>query len=357
MWNIIVAGAGPAGLVVSTLLARAGREVLLLDPHCSGRHKVGESVPGAIARLMHRLHLPPLHHSASPHREISGIVTRWAGELRSEEALIKPEGGGWRLDRGAFERDLATTAAACGVQRKEARIRRLVRHRCGWQVETNCGQELGTGILVDATGRPAALARHLGARRVHGPPLISVWGIGERREGKHQDRTYIESTPEGWWYGAYLPDGRPLAVFHTEPALASELRRHPALWRERLARTDQLAPRFVADAFDATVLSAHDARSGHLDVACGPGWTACGDSALSFDPLSSQGIFHALACADMVATAILASDTDPTFETYQNRLHEIRIHYARRRKLLYQSAAAHFGTPFWRGQLTLPVIP
>jgi flavin-dependent dehydrogenase len=357
MWNVIVAGAGPAGLVVSTLLARGGREVLLLDPHGSGHHKVGESVPGAIARLMRHLNLPPLHHATSPHRDIGGIVTRWAGELRSEDHLMKPEGGGWRLDRGAFERELAATAVSCGVQRQEARVRRLVRRERGWQVETDCGRELATGFLVDATGRPAALARHLGTRRVHGPPLVAVWGLGEKKEGEPTDRTYIESTPEGWWYGAYLPDGRPLAVFHTAPALASELRHHPARWRERLAHTHLLARLFAADAFDATELSVHDARSGHLDVACGPGWTACGDSALSFDPLSSQGIFNALACADMAATAILAGGTGPALETYQNRLREIRIHYARRRERLYQSAAAHFGTPFWHGQLALPAIP
>lgn len=357
MWDVIVAGAGPAGLVVCTLLAREGRKVLLLDPNGSGHHKVGESVPRAIVRLMRHLNLPPLNRANSPHRDIGGIVTHWAGETRSEDHLMKPEGGGWRLDRGAFERELAVTAVSCGVQRQEARVRRLGRRDSGWQVETDCGRELATGFLVDATGRPAALARHLGARRVHGPPLVAVWGLGRQRVGKPTDRTYIESTPDGWWYGAYLPAGQPLAVFHTTPALASELRHNPALWRERLARTHQLAPQFAADAFDATVLSAHDARSGHLDVACGLGWTACGDSALSFDPLSSQGIFNALACADMAATAILAGGTGTVLETYQNRLREIRIHYARRRKLLYQSASAHFGTPFWHGQLALPATP
>jgi DNA-binding transcriptional MocR family regulator len=59
----------------------------------------------------------------------------------------------------------------------------------------------------------------------------------------------------------------------------------------------------------------------------------------------------------MAATAILAGGTGPALETYQNRLREIRIHYARRRERLYQSAAAHFGTPFWHGQLALPAIP
>jgi len=356
MWDALVAGAGPAGLVVSTLLARKGRKVLLLDPHGSGRHKVGESVPGAIVRLMRHLDLPPLHGVDSPHRDIGGIVTHWAGEIRGEDHLMKPEGGGWRLDRGAFERELAATAISCGVQRKEARVHRLVRCNGGWQVETDGGRELTTGFLVDATGRPAALARHLGARRVHGPPLVAVWGLGEKSDGKPTDRTYIESTPDGWWYGAYLPSGQPLAVFHTTPALASELRHQPALWRDRLFRTHPLASQFAADAFDTTVLSVHDARSGHLDVACGPGWIACGDSALSFDPLSSQGIFNALACADMAATAILAGGTGTALETYRNHLREIRTHYARRRERLYQSAAAHFGTSFWNGQLAYPAL-
>lgn len=344
MWDVIIAGAGPAGLVSATVLARSGRRVLLLDPQAPGRHKVGESVPGAMARLLAKLGLPGLEGPGSPHRRIGGIASLWSGELRTEDHLTKPEGGGWRLDRGVFEKELSEFAALAGTIRTPARVARINRRGEAWQIETEAGDLLDAGFLIDATGRNAAIARRQGARQIHGPPLVAIWSIGRATRDVVSNRTFIESTADGWWYAAYLPDRRPLAISHTSPALATELRDHPKQWLERLRKTDHIASHIDADAFYRTALKSNDARSSHLDQPCGPGWAACGDAALSFDPLSSQGIFNAMASADMIATAIVDGAST---EAYGKNLEEIRSIYHKRRSLLYDSANRHFGSPFW----------
>lgn len=47
MWDVLIAGAGPAGAVAARVLARAGRRVLLIDDSRPDLPKVGESLPGA----------------------------------------------------------------------------------------------------------------------------------------------------------------------------------------------------------------------------------------------------------------------------------------------------------------------
>lgn len=355
MKEIIIAGAGPAGLTAATLLARAGKQVLLLDSREPGRHKVGECVPGAISRLLSKLNFPPIHAEEGLHRGIGGVISLWAGNLRSEDHFSKPEGGGWRLNRGEFEKSLASTALAAGVIRQPAAVRSISRFGGRWRIETDGGDILTADFVIDATGRNAVLARQLGAKRIHGPPLVAVWAVGSPFSSPGSKRTLIESTPDGWWYGAYLPRNRPLAIFHTTPRLASELRSNPSQWRKLLQATEQLSPMINADAFLGAELHASDARSSHLDLPCGPGWAACGDAALSFDPLSSQGIFNAIASGDMIASA-LRDPATCSLDGYKETLMEVRNIYARRRELLYESAASHFGSPFWRGQLA-PKVP
>src|SRR5688500_1721758 len=52
-WDVVIAGAGPAGSITATLLARAGARVLLLDRARFPREKLcGDTVnPGTVARL------------------------------------------------------------------------------------------------------------------------------------------------------------------------------------------------------------------------------------------------------------------------------------------------------------------
>lgn len=51
-FDVVVAGAGPAGAIASRHLARAGLRVLILDRLPSARPRLGETFPGAARRLL-----------------------------------------------------------------------------------------------------------------------------------------------------------------------------------------------------------------------------------------------------------------------------------------------------------------
>ena len=103
MWDAIVAGTGPAGAVAALVLARHGHRVLLADKIEPSAFKVGEALPGAAARLLRALDLPPLELD-SHHCSIGGNFTSWNSEtLIATDFINDPDGPGWRLNRVHFD--------------------------------------------------------------------------------------------------------------------------------------------------------------------------------------------------------------------------------------------------------------
>jgi hypothetical protein len=208
MWDAIVAGAGPAGAVAAYELARSGRRVLLADAVDPTSSKIGEALPGAAVRLLRSIELP-VPGGGGPHTPIGGNLSSWnSDQLVANDFIRDPDGPGWRLDRARFDADLRAAALRAGASYRSARVTDLERKDTGWHIRfKNGGTEMARWI-VDATGRRAAIARRLGARRLRDAPLVAVYASGTSATGFALNRTVIEAVPRGWWYAARLTLGR-----------------------------------------------------------------------------------------------------------------------------------------------------
>ncbi len=114
---------------------------------------------------------------------------------------------------------------------------------------------------------------------------------------------------------------------------AAAIRRVPGAWDARLARTTHVRAALEG----ARLLAAPrgpEACGARLDTLAGPGWVAAGDAALSFDPLSSQGIFTVLYTGMKAGDTVLAalSGEPRAVETYAARLESIRSAYLRQHR-------------------------
>src|SRR3984885_15876561 len=106
MWDVIVAGAGPAGSAAAYMLARAGCLTLLADRLAHQGSKIGETLPGAGVRLLRSLGLPA-PEIGGPHRSVSAILSSWnSPDLLARYSMRDPYGTAWRLDRDTFDADL-----------------------------------------------------------------------------------------------------------------------------------------------------------------------------------------------------------------------------------------------------------
>jgi len=327
-FDVAIAGAGPAGLVAAVLLARGGARVALAAGPGARKPRPGESLPGAGVRLLASLGLP-VPTLAGPHRRLTGIASAWNGEVVETDYLRSPDGPAWLVDRPAFDGALAAAASAAGVRFTPGAVR-AERDGGAWRL----GEGAEADFLVDATGRSAALARRLGARTRIDHDLVALWAVAEGEAPLRLDRPLVERDGEGWWYAVRLDESRTYAALHVETAAAVRVRA-PEVWAARLGSTRFLAP-LVAAAGPFGAPLGSPAGGSRLAPCRGEGWAACGDSAMAFDPLSSQGLLGAMAGGHMLARALLAEDREGALADYEGRLEEIWRLYRNRREAFYR---------------------
>jgi flavin-dependent dehydrogenase len=359
---VAIAGGGPAGAVAALVLARRGVSAVVLEARPAPAGKVGETLPPSLAPLLRHLGLDTLL-AEDGHLRSQGNRALWGSPEPAESSfLANPQGLGWHVDRRRFEARLAQAAQAAGAD-----------WRWGWEVEgcTTAGkgwllslsspegpQTLEVDFIADATGRPARLARQLGAHRLRYDRLVGISTLLESPAPAEDSYTLVEAVPDGWWYSALLADGRMAVAFLGDGDLLPRglpgPESDPALWKGLLRETAATRERVEAHGYGmAAPLRVLPAESSRLDSITGDRWLALGDAAAAYDPLSSHGIASAMgsgfyggnAIADLLAgreEARLAY-LEVMQRAYGPYLDLLREHYGRERR--WPEA------PFWRRRL------
>jgi flavin-dependent dehydrogenase len=352
-FDVIVAGGGPAGSAAALVLARAGRRVLLVDDSAPGAFRIGEGLAPAARRILRELGVLE-RVAADGHLPCPGNTSAWGSDaLASTDFVFNADGGGWHLDRARFDASLRAAAAQAGaVVRGETRIAAAARTDGGWRVSLADGGAAESAWVVDATGRRAIIARRNGAARVPDDALVAFFARFRAPDATadRDARTMVEAAPDGWWYTARVPGGRRVVAFLTDGDLADRALLEPVEFARRLTETS-----FVVD-----VLAAHgyefeerprgaDAGSARLDRFAGDGWLAAGDAAVSFDPLSSQGIMTALYTGMRAGESLAAhlSGDAGALDAYAARLEEVYAAYLRNRLDVYGYEGRWRDRDFW----------
>jgi flavin-dependent dehydrogenase len=335
--------------------------VLLLDRSVAGEFKIGEGLPPAAMPLLRDLGLRE-SFLAGGHLPSYGNLSAWGSPLlQSTDFIFDPNGHGWHLDRARFDAFLRDHAGAAGVDVRHATSLR----RQEWDEEAGAWRlglvgaegkaEARCRWLVDASGRRCVVARREGARRRADDALTAVYalfGQADEAAGADQDsRTLIEAAPDGWWYTALLPANRRVAVYHSDTdLLPASMLLAPEGFMSLLDGTEHVRGYFAGPGY--TMLGAPratPAQSSRLQRFVGKSWLAVGDAALSFDPLSSQGIMTALfggMVAGVALDAHLAGEPD-ALDSYGARLAAIYKAYLNNRLFYYGYESRWPERPFW----------
>jgi len=307
LFDVLIAGAGPAGAVAATLLARQGARVLVLDRARFPRDKLcGDTLnPGALAVLA-RL---GLHAAAAEGLRLDGMIVTGPGGVRVIGRYNIASGRA--LTRRTLDAALVSAAVEAGARVEEGVLvlgavsdtSASLPSIAGLVIKGQDGRPLriAAPIVIAADGRYSRVARSLGLSRAARRPRR--WAIG----AYFQDVAGMTSFGEmhvrpGHYIGvAPLPGGITNACVVTPCP-------------SRRSMTDLLQAAFRSDAqlgdrFAAARAVGEPICLGPLAVDCDvagmPGLLLAGDAGGFVDPMTGDGLRFALRGGELAALEAL----------------------------------------------------
>jgi flavin-dependent dehydrogenase len=370
--DVLILGGGPAGCATALSLLAAGlapAQVLVVEASDYASDRIGESIPPDTRVLLAELGVLD-SFLAERHEPCHGSASSWGDDaLGYNDFLFSPYGHGWHLDRRRFDAWLAAQVEARGVA-----LRRGMRfsdvHEAGpagacvsLGRTAQLGERVTARFVVDATGSRSRYATRLGAKPRVLDMLVSVSAQFEL--GAHAGfaaLTLLEAVDYGWWYAAKLPRDRVAVAVASSHVLHKQRRfDDPRAWLEALAHTRHVGPRLADGRPLADTFNVCTAPSYVLDRAWGDHWLAVGDAASAFDPISSQGIYKALADGLRGGQAIAATlRGDQQALAHHQRELELRFtRYAQQRASFYAQEQRWPDATFWqqRRAASMPDVP
>lgn len=366
--DVAIIGGGPAGTALAlTLCLYSELTVAVIERAAYDDIRVGENVSGSLLPLLDYLQVKE-SFLADNHQPVYNASAVWGNSLlNSRPSLFSQFGEGYLLDRGQFDCMLAEQ-----VFRKGGKL--FLRTKCqegehleggGWRLllARDSGEPflLEARYLVDATGRQSRIAKRLGAKSLVCDSLVGITAFLDFQDNKPKtEDILVESVPEGWWYSAWLPDGKLIVVLMTDIEIMRQQQLHKEhQWSRLLSKANHTSQR----AWGGTLvypLAVKPAHSHILDRAVGDDWIAVGDAVAAFDPLSSMGIGHAMTSGSHAAVALiehLSSNKGELLKEYQSGLERNFETYLRMRHMYYEMEKRWLEAPFWKRKTQLTPIP
>jgi flavin-dependent dehydrogenase len=281
-FDVVVAGAGPAGTSAAILCRKAGLSVALVEGQEFPRFRPGEFLhPGAEALL-------DLLGVKAAVRKLDTISVKGIWQHTKTQRRFVPFGddahGAWvglQVDRAAFDGELLKRACATGsVLLQPCRVLTVMRGESGWLIGTRVG-ELRSRLLIDATGSDSIVAKQLGLKPIlRSPQIIAKYGYGSGRASKRFNSPMFFLSECGWMWIAKV--GRERIQWIT------------ASWVSHTSFAPQL-PLGLLHLEGISRSRGADVTWRILDNPALPNYFAVGDSASVLDPSSSHGVIRALA--------------------------------------------------------------
>jgi flavin-dependent dehydrogenase len=354
--DVLIMGAGPAGAVAALNLAPT-RRVVLAERWRRVSPRIGEALPPAARRLLEEMGLWDAF-LAQRHVPWFGNRSVWGDdEMMETDFLRTPDGHGWQLDRARFDAWLRRVAVDRGaILLAPARLADIARDERCWQVQLETDQGATTvavAFAIDAGGRAAPFARRLGAKRRASDRLVCGWVHGRARPtGRGAGLTTVEAVEDGWWYTSPLPKERRVLAFLTDADLPAARVAHDCerLVARAAAETGEIDRILAEGEFAPANGGFTAAHSSTLCPCIGADWIAAGDASMTFDPVSSQGLLHALFTGLAAAEAAdsYLSDDRGAPNRYQQLMYGVQSAYRRHLRSCYLSEVRWSSAPFWR---------
>jgi flavin-dependent dehydrogenase len=319
--DAVVCGGGPGGSTFATLMARMGYRTVVLEREKFPRFHIGESLLPWNVPLFERIGVLPKLKAAGPQ------VKRGARFYHQGSSFTRPvvfangidgdHPSSFQVKRAEFDALLLQHTRESGAAVfEEARVTEVLfsadgKRARGVKVLLKGEDEprsVEAKVVVDATGRDALMARHLGGRRRD--PLLdrsaafAHFDTFKRAEGPTGGDIVVVTTPDGWWWLIPFADGSvsvgivmPSRRFKERPGTVEQL------FEESVARTPEVNDLLSGSKRTMDVQAIADYSYSTPRIS-GDGFCLVGDAACFLDPVFSTGVLLAMESAELAASSV-----------------------------------------------------
>jgi len=325
-YDVVVIGGGPAGATAATVLAEAGRKVLVVERGHFPRFHIGESLMPETYWPFRRIGMLPKMKASPFVKKYSVQFTNASGrdsapfffdEMNPHECSQT-----WQVVRSQFDQMMLDNAAEHGAEVwQEANVTEVLTEpsdsdtlpRVTGVVVARKGQpvtRIEANVVIDATGTNALLSRKFGIRhpdpKLRKASLFAHYRGGKRDAGKNEGATLVLSTQhnDGWfWYIPLHDDIVSVGVVGDLDRLITG-RSSPEQTLEEEIRDCRGLDGRMNDAVRVSPVHVLSDFSYRASRCAGEGWVLIGDAFGFLDPIYSSGVFLALKSGEMAADCI-----------------------------------------------------
>jgi flavin-dependent dehydrogenase len=325
-YDVVVIGGGPGGATAATLLADAGRKVLLIERGKFPRFHIGESLMPETYWCFKRIGMLPKMKASPFVKKYSVQFTNASGKDSApfffDEMNPHECSQTWQVVRSEFDRMMLDNAREHGVEVwQEANVNEVLFEpangdelpRATGVIVTRKGQEpvkIDARVVVDATGTSALISKKLNIRKadpkLRKASIFAHYKGAKRDEGKNEGATLVLSTMhnDGWFWYIPLPDDIvSIGVVGDLDRLISTRTSPEQTLEEEITNCRGLDGR-MADARRVSPVHVLSDFSWRATRCAGEGWVLVGDAFGFLDPIYSSGVFLALKSGEMAADCI-----------------------------------------------------
>ncbi len=342
IYDVAIIGGGPAGSTAATLLAQAGRSVIVLEREKFPRFHIGESLLPYSMPIFERMGLRERLDATFLHKQGAELATA-CGERNVKfffkEGFRLAHTYSYQVDRATFDQMLLHHAAAHGAEvHEETTVEGVEMAADGVKLRLRGAGEIRARYVVDASGRNTVVGTQLKLKQSY--PHLNKFSVFAHFEGVTRDPgpsatvTRMVRGADRWFWMIPLgetrmsiglvmdtPDFKKLRLA-PEEALMTALADQPTIMA-RMEQAERVTP----------VYSTGDYSYRNASFA-GERWLLAGDAAGFIDPVFSTGVYIALLSGEGAADAIDAALRKPArrasrFAAYEKKLRRVMEIYLR----------------------------
>lgn len=311
--DVLIIGAGPAGTVAASMLARSGVSATVIERSLFPRFAIGESLLPKSTEFLEEAGLRETVEAAGFQAKDGATVTQGKQSITLRFGITELPAT-WQVERARFDDVLASAAQRAGVDiRFGESITAVDVGRGASTLRTTDAdgieREYGGRFVLDASGAGRVLPRQLGLDRpADAPPRAALFAHAADHidePGFDRTKSLLAMHPERadvWYWLIPFQDRASVGVVGSLDALSAEgeserrfhawIRQHPRL-SHLLEAAQWEAPVREMKAYAASVRQLH-----------GPGYALLGNAGEAVDPVFSSGVTLAMKSAVLAAPLV-----------------------------------------------------